>query len=325
MSDKPFTTYEEQIRKLKDDKKLFISDDASAIHMLKKASYFALVNGYKELFKDKATDNYRPGVCFDDLVCLYHFDEQLRSLLMQYILIIERQLKSLILYYFCEKYGDEQNEYLDTSHYQYSNSNPTVGIEVVSLVTILKDTLQSTKYRYINHNRDMHGNVPLWVLINALSFGKVSRFFNLCLPSVQQRVCNEYPNIKITEMSNMLSVLTKFRNVCAHNERLYSYRTIDALSMMEIHKALHLPMTKGKSSYRKGMKDLFAVIIAFKCLLTEEDFQSFFIQLCSLVDSFRFQSNVVNKNTVLSEMGFPSNWKDIQKVSNAKVASSTKS
>ena len=33
----------------------------------------------------------------------------------------------------------------------------------------------------------------------------------------------------------MLAVMTKFRNVCAHSDRLFDFRTKDALCDMKIH------------------------------------------------------------------------------------------
>lgn len=51
---KPFLTYEQQILKLKEDKKLIISNDELAIGLLKKHSYFDLISGYKGMFKKAA-------------------------------------------------------------------------------------------------------------------------------------------------------------------------------------------------------------------------------------------------------------------------------
>ena len=46
-------TYEQLLHKLKDEKKLGISDDDCAIKLLKEHSYFALISGYKSPFKQK--------------------------------------------------------------------------------------------------------------------------------------------------------------------------------------------------------------------------------------------------------------------------------
>ena len=73
---KPFLTYLQQLQKLK-DKNLTIEDDAAATITLHHYGYFALISGYKDLFKNPTTKDYRDGTTLDDIVALYRFDEQL--------------------------------------------------------------------------------------------------------------------------------------------------------------------------------------------------------------------------------------------------------
>ena len=49
----------------------------------------------------------------------------------------------------------------------------------------------------------------------------------------------------------MLAVMTKFRNVCAHSDRLFDFRTKDALCDMKIHERLFLPREQGRYVYGK--------------------------------------------------------------------------
>ncbi len=71
---KPFMTYEQQIQKLK-EKNLWIPDEDAAKEILKKEGYFALITGYKDLFKNPTTRNYRDGTSIEDIYALYQFDE----------------------------------------------------------------------------------------------------------------------------------------------------------------------------------------------------------------------------------------------------------
>mgnify|MGYP005879518533 FL=1 len=98
---KPFMTYEQLIYKLEDEKKLEISDHDYAIKLLKEHSYFALISGYKGPFKQK-NGTYKIHVSIQDIYALYLFDDALRALFLQYILKIEKHMKSLISYSFCE-------------------------------------------------------------------------------------------------------------------------------------------------------------------------------------------------------------------------------
>ena len=91
--EQPFLTYEQQLAKLKKDK-LVIDDENFAIKTLQNISYYSLICGYKDIFKDKETNKYRTESKFEDIYMLYQFDESLRNIIFKYILKIERKIKS---------------------------------------------------------------------------------------------------------------------------------------------------------------------------------------------------------------------------------------
>ena len=80
----------------------------------------------------------------------------------------------------------------------------------------------------------MYGGVPLWVLANDLTFGNMSHFFQLMKRGDQNAVCKylytttmrSTGDKKITphEVMRAYDVLVHFRNLCAHDERLYCAR-----------------------------------------------------------------------------------------------------
>ena len=79
---KPFLDYQAQIKYLK-QKQLVINDEASATTALEKVSYYGLINGYKDIFKDPATSSFYPGTTFDDIYNLYLFDAELRDVFLK--------------------------------------------------------------------------------------------------------------------------------------------------------------------------------------------------------------------------------------------------
>lgn len=76
---KSFFTYDQQIVKL-ETKRLDIADKQAATEKLQQCSYYALIGGYKQIFKDPTTRDYLPGTKFEDIVALYRFDEALREI-----------------------------------------------------------------------------------------------------------------------------------------------------------------------------------------------------------------------------------------------------
>lgn len=125
---KIFSTFSEQVEWLQEEKHLIISDKAYAEDVLKRIGYFPLMGGYKHLFRIPLTKKYKEGTTFEEIVALYEFDLELRELFLKYLLQIERHLRSLMSYYFCEKYGESQSTYLDINNFNNTRrTNKTVS------------------------------------------------------------------------------------------------------------------------------------------------------------------------------------------------------
>lgn len=100
-----------------------------------------------------------------------------------------------------------------------------------------------------------------------------------------------------------------YRNVCAHNERLFSYRTYIDIPDTLLHEKLGI--SKMGSKYRYGKNDLFSVVIAFCYLLSRADFMEFKRKLLNVLEHYERQSLNLELSVLLECMGFPKNWKDI--------------
>ena len=111
------------------------------------------------------------------------------------------------------------------------------------------------------------------------------------------------------QLEQYLSVMTKFRNVCAHGERLYSYHTRNDIPDTVLHQKLEIP--KSGTQYSMGKHDLFAMVIAFRYLLPHNDFKRFKASLTSLIRHYLNTSGSMDKTTLYTYMGFPSNWNKI--------------
>lgn len=274
--------------------------------MLKQIGYFPLIGGYKHLFRVPFTKTYKIGTTFEEIVALYEFDSDLRDLFFKYLLQIERNLRSLMSYYFTEKYGESQDAYLDSSNYNTNRRNQKV---VSRLISTLKYTANTTDYEFINYQRNTYGNIPLWVLVSVLTFGNLSKMYKVFPQSLQSKICKNFGIINQKQMEQFLSVLTKFRNVCAHSERLFTYRTQDTISDLPLHRKLSIPMQG--SQYQYGKNDLFAVVIAFRYLLPDKDFRLFKKRLAKSIDDVSEKLIHIEHADLLEKMGFPENWKNI--------------
>jgi abortive infection bacteriophage resistance protein len=301
---KPFITIDQQIDLLK-TKGLIISDEKTAFTVLSDTGYFPLISGYKNLFKNKTTKRYRDNATFGDILSLYRFDEGLRHIFLRYLLIIERSIKAQLSYEFCVEHGDQPSAYKYKANYNCSNEKE-VNILIGKLTKIAD---KDSDYSYINYQRTKYNSVPLWVLINALTFGTVAKMFGVLHQRVQSRICRKYP-LYPSQMNRILSVLTKYRNVCAHGERLFSYTTMkEDIPDLLMHKKLGIP--KKNEQYACGKHDLFAVVIALRYLLNSEDFYTFKSDMSKIIVGFSKQCNAISESELLGHMGFPQNWKCI--------------
>ncbi|MFI3171962.1 MAG: Abi family protein [Eubacteriales bacterium] len=304
---KIFLTYEQQIEMLQ-EKGLIIKDTDYAIQLLKQHSYFALVSGYKSPFKNK-TGEYKLHTTIEDIYRLYEFDEKLRELFLRNILKVEKHVKSLISYTFCKVYGENQSHYLNVTNYNYSNG---LQVEINQLVNKLSSIEQNpSQYLYIKHQKHKYGNVPLWVMVKALTLGTISKMYSVQTYNVQTQISKEFPFVHETMLANMIDILSRVRNVCAHNERLFDYqyknKKIDDTAVHTI-----LKIKKDKRGFSKGKSDLFAAIIALKYTIKEEDFNCMIDELEVLLTELCDNTQNLQQNQMYKYMGFPENWKEIK-------------
>ncbi len=305
---KPFLSYSQQIDKLMNDKNLQISNKAYAEETLKHISYFALISGYKDLYQNPTTKKYKDGTSFEEIVALYKFDENLRELFLKYLLFFEINMRSLISYYFTQTHGVLQSAYLTTTNFDFTASKKT---RVLKLIDIFNKAITSKDCAYIKYQRDTYNNVPLWVLVKELTFGNISIMYFCLSQSMQSKISKNFDKINESDMAQYLKVLSKFRNVCAHNERLFSYRTRDSIPDTTLHRKLEIP--KQGTQFVNGKQDLFAVVISLRYFLPSDEYLLFKRKLGSIISDFCRQTTHVTEADLLKQMGFPNNWKNISK------------
>lgn len=304
---KPFLTYTEQLNKLSTDKKLTITDTAAAQKELENISYYALIGGYKQLFYNPMTRQYLPGTTFEDILSLYYFDEALRALVFKYLCHTEQKLRSLISYSFSEIYSSDESAYLDAGNYNNSRRNAAGIHKLIQMLTI--EARSNNNHPFVVYQRQTYNNVPLWVIMNTLTFGQLSKMYSFLKTGVQTKISLYFNGVSERELTQYLKALTHSRNVCAHNERLFSFRCRLDIPDTTLHQKLGIP--KRGSQYQNGKSDLFSVVIAFRYLLPREDFIVFKRDLSRLIDNVIKRAHTLTESKLLDAMGFPDNWKNI--------------
>lgn len=309
---KEFKNYNEQIELLK-NRGLTILDEEYTIKKLKEGNYYNIINGYKDLFINKGTkDNFINGVTFCEIYELYDFDRALKNIFFKQILKVENILRALISYNFSEKFGNDN--YLKLDNFEtLKNSGCSMKkyqsrIEQIQLLfcNLQSDISKSiSKKDYINHYILKYGFVPLWVLVNAITLGRLSQFYSLMNQSVRVKVSMHW-NIAEGDLNQYIKVLAYYRNLCAHDERLYNSKFNQHIPDTTYHDYLNIQKEHG--NYIRGKNDLFSLVIIMKFLLPKENFNNMCNKINGRMISLKNKIINIDCEKVFDCMGFPKNW-----------------
>lgn len=311
---KEFKTYQEQIEILKSPG-IVINNEEFALEKLQEDNYYNIINGYKDLFID--SNQYIQGTTFEEIYSLFEFDRNLKSILLKNILIVENILRTLIAYNFSLKYGNDN--YLKIDNFETLKNSGCKKekyqerIEQIQklICNMQLDIANNIKKKpYINHYILNYGFVPLWVLVNAISLGRLSQFYSLMDQSIRINVSRKW-NVKENELNQFIKNLSYFRNLCAHDERVYNATINQPIPDTIYHYKLNLK--KKDNNFIQGKSDLFSLIISLKMLLPNDKFNTMCNQIEGRMKSLEKKIFVINPQKIFDKMGFPLNWIQIKK------------
>ena len=306
MERKVFKTIDEQIDTLR-GKGLVIDDEKYAKEVLLRENYFFL-HGYRYPFL-RSLDNkvFIPGTKFEELYSLFVFDRQLRNIILKNILIIENNLKSIIAYHLSKKYGYREKDYLNPYNFNYSSDKKRQVNDLLAKVKRQVKT-NATQHSATKHYIDNYGYIPLWVLVKVLSFGIVTELFAILKKEEQYDIVEIY-GLDIDTFNSYLSLLSNYRNLCAHEDILYENKTVKSIPDSKYHRLLKISMLNNEFVY--GKNDLFALIIILKSMLKDDEFKTLLLELKEIIDNLEFNLRTIPINKILDRMGFPDNWEEI--------------
>ena len=306
MKEKIFKTLDEQIEIL-EEKGLIVEDVDYAKEILFRENYF-FISGYRHLFmRHNDKDRFIRGTTFDELYGMFVFDRMIRNIMFKYILIVENNIKSIISYQMSKKYGFKEKDYLNPKNFTHD------PLKTRQVRDILEKTRRQIRVNGKEHTATMHyltnyGYIPMWILVKVLSFGIVSELYNILKLEDKESIANVY-HLEPETLSIYLSLLSNFRNVCAHEDVLYDHRTQRMIPDSKYHELLGIEKTDDE--YIFGKNDLFAIVIILKQMLTEEEFREFAYELGYEIDVLDGRVDTVPLISILNRIGFPENWRDI--------------
>jgi abortive infection bacteriophage resistance protein len=159
-------TFENQLQILK-SRGLTIEDEDFAIRALQRINYYRLSAYGLSL---KRNDQYFQGVTFSQIHALYEFDHRFRYLIMDMTEQVEIAFRTHISYHIAHTYG--VLGHLQPAHFENE------GYHLVFVNELEKEVRRSQEI-FIKHHFDKYGGlIPVWVAIEVLSFGALSKLFS---------------------------------------------------------------------------------------------------------------------------------------------------
>lgn len=287
---KKYKTNEELLAHL-ESKNVVIKNREEALNKIKKYTYYSIINSYKLNFKDEY-GNYKDKVSFEEIYALYNFDKNIKYLFLKYSLELEIQIKSLMANQIAKVYGIEN--YLDKNNLDESASDE---LKEKLIERINKDIDEEYKIHLaIIHYKDKYGYVPPFVLTKVLTFGVASSYYGLLKQSDRQAISKYF---KVTDkfLKQALKNLTMVRNISAHNDRLFCFRSKSYLSYKEID----------KNYKRKDNETNLYMIIKTMEYLLKDDLKDFMTIFNKEVNQLKQELTSIDIKDILTIMGFPSN------------------
>ena len=278
------TTIEEQIEILK-SRNVKIENEEYAKNFLKIFNYY-FVTGYLHPYK-LSNDKYNfPS--FNNIVYQIKFDMRLREICMYCIDIIEKGLKTIIAYHFSHNYECGNIAYSDSLFFPgYEEKHKRLMFHYNSLVYNNKDL------PFVKHNKEKYDILPTWVAIELFTMGNIENFFKILNSNAVKEIEKTigFPKNKI---SNWIENIRIFRNMVAHNQRLYNFPIMS---------------TPIKAKEYKGQTGrIFDYVVVMKYLfLDKEDWNEY------VIPRFEYIFDDFKNEIDLKCIGFPENWKEILK------------
>lgn len=268
---------------------LQIADPSKAEHYLTFIGYYRL-SGYFRYFHDpKRKDRFYDDATFDRVLDLYVFDRKLRTLILDALERIEVALKASFSHAGSLARGPFWM--CDASNFDYGQHD--------RIMEIIRDAVapptEKQKHIFLTHFYSKYDDPhpPSWMLMEAFSFGAVSRIYKLAKGVHRQSVAAQF-NLQHGVLESWLHALVFARNVSAHHCRLWN-RTFTITPKIPKKQYSHWPQDSADKLYVIcSMIQHMMNVIA--------DGSQWAERLAELIDN--------RPNVPLVTMGFPDDWKN---------------
>ena len=269
-------------------KGILVNNKEDALNKMKTYSYYSIINTYKDVFKNK-NHEYKKNVSFDEIYALFEFDKNLRSIFLKYSLEIEMILKSLLAETISSKYGIK--DYLIKENF---DDKVEEAIIIESINVIEKEIKkQIGKHEAVTHYMNEYEFVPPFVLTKILTFGELSRLYVMLKQPDKQRISKNF-RLSDKVLKQIIVNITMIRNICAHNDRLFSFHSKFRISFKYIQK-----------NYNEKSVNIYMIMKCMESLLPQDKKNEFVKLINNEIKTLDYKLKSIKIDNILNIMGFP--------------------
>lgn len=276
-------TVEEQLQIL-EKRGLVIENRDRAIEILRNVNYYTLT-GY--LFPFKQGEKYQNGTSMNLAIKLYHFDNEIRNILMALMVEAEEKLKTRIAYNIAIAHPEDPLIYTDINYFKSENDHSCF------MADFQNNVRNNREVPFVKHHiQKYRSQFPIWVAVSLFTLGNLKYLYKN-IPSRDRKNISREFNLSPKTFDSWIDTLRILRNKLAHNMRLYR-TTFQRTPKLEKHHTVRIENNR-----------LFANFVLLKYLLdNSEVWKEAVINLDGVL--IKYQDSIE-----LSSIGFPKDWKTI--------------
>ena len=206
----------DQISTLK-NRGLMFDNDQAAIESLKIISYFRLANYWKPMESDKLNHIFKPNSKFENVLSLYNFDKELRTIIFSAIQSIEIALRTKIIQIVSSNYGA----------FWFTNKSLFSKVTIFSkCLSNIEEELKRSKEDFLIEHFAKYDNPPYppaWKTLEVSSFGTLSKLYcNLTDNNLKKQIAREFGLPQHLYLESWIKSLSVLRNCIAHHARIWN-------------------------------------------------------------------------------------------------------
>ncbi len=203
--------------RLLESRGLFIGDRQQAEHILTHTSYYRLsAYMYPFLAPPKEHHIYKPDASFLQVIRLYKFDKELRSLIFNGIEKIEVSFRCALINAGCE---DTRDPFWMTDF-----SNFIDPVKFQKTTALLKSEFTHSHEDYVKHFKAQYSDPfpPAWMMSELAPLGSMtSVYVNLRNQKTKKKIAQSF-GLHIKPFESWMTIITLTRNACCHHARVWN-------------------------------------------------------------------------------------------------------